>query len=83
MLKKLLLTTLLAVILSKSSVKKSKAKRPYGLLTPQEEASHCRSITAPIYEFCRRMMDCNMCLETDHCGKKILNINKILIWNLI
>ena len=68
MLKKLLITTLLALFLSKSSLKKSHSKRPYGQLTPSEEASHCRSITAPIYEFCRKMLDCNMCLETDHCG---------------
>ena len=75
MLKKfIIITALIAIIASKSLLKSKKFlnKRPYGLLTPEEEASHCRSITAPIYEFCRRMADCNMCLETDHCGNNII-----------
>ena len=73
----LAITCLLSVFESKNLIRNKKSKRPYGLLTPEEERSHCRSITAPIYEFCRRMIDCNMCLETDHCGKFILFFNTI------
>ena len=73
----LAITCLLSVFESKNLIRNKKSKRPYGLLTPEEERSHCRSITAPIYEFCRRMIDCNMCLETDHCGKFIFFFNII------
>jgi len=67
-MKLITITMLLALFASKALLKNKKVTRPYGLLTPEEEASHCRSINAPIFEFCRRMIDCHMCLETDHCG---------------
>lgn len=66
MAKSFILAVLCLLASAKSSLHKS--KRPYGELNPRDTVGIHMKYKLQVYEFCRRIPECNMCAESHHCG---------------
>jgi len=74
MMAKLFILAILYCVASAASKasKTIKSKRPYGELNPRDTVGIHMKYKIQVYEFCRRIPECNMCAETHHCGKPAL-----------